>query len=172
MKTTRLRFIPSSLAICPFPAVSPNLSLKIRSTNESRLFSRSRLTIVKRKIKLTVRCLPNCALKIIIMILYLSYPFFFLPFAFELLFFIILTLDFFRCARAHRPLRPCYLLTLWEHLVPGTDPGSPSQHRVNKGRKSAREKPLLASRAFDISGIRIPSNSPSLSSAYSFLINE
>ena len=56
MKTTRLRFIPSSLAICPFPAVSPNLSLKIRSTNESRLFSRRRHSIVKWKIKLTVRC--------------------------------------------------------------------------------------------------------------------
>ena len=47
VKTTRLRFKPSSLAVCAFKYIP----LKIRSINESRLFPGSRHSGVKRKIK-------------------------------------------------------------------------------------------------------------------------
>ena len=55
VKTTRLRFKPSSLAVCTFPrCLSKYIQLKIRSTNESRLFPGSRHSGVKRKIKQSV----------------------------------------------------------------------------------------------------------------------
>ena len=78
VKTTRLRFKPSSLAVCTFPrCLSKYIQLKIRSTkntNESRLFSGSRHSGVKRKIKQSVVKWigPKCAFKIINF--HLSYP--------------------------------------------------------------------------------------------------
>ena len=60
-RTTRLLFIPSSIAICAFPAVPLIIWLKIRSTNKSLLFSGSRHSSVRRKIKLTVRWQMNWA---------------------------------------------------------------------------------------------------------------
>ena len=70
VKTTRLRFKPSSLAVCAFKYIP----LKIRSINESRLFPGSRHSGVKRKIKQSVVkwIEPNCAFKIINF--HLSYP--------------------------------------------------------------------------------------------------
>ena len=79
--TTRLHFIPSSLSICAFPAVPLNISLMIRSTNDSRLFSESRRSSVTRKLywQSVVKWIePNCALKIIAFYLSnLSFFFFF-----------------------------------------------------------------------------------------------
>ena len=68
VKTTRLRFKPSSLAVCTFSrCLSKYIQLKIRSTNESRLFPGSRHSGVKRKIKQSVVkwIEPNCAFKIV-----------------------------------------------------------------------------------------------------------
>ena len=78
VKTTRLRFKPSSLAVCTFPrCLSKYIQLKIRSTkstNESRLFPGSRHSGVKRKIKQSVVKWigPKCSFKIINF--HLSYP--------------------------------------------------------------------------------------------------
>ena len=80
-RTTRLPFIPSSIAICAFPAVPVNIWLKIRSTNESRLFSGSWQSVDK-------WIEPTCALEIITFYLVSILSFFFL---FCLIFFLFWT---------------------------------------------------------------------------------
>ena len=78
VKTTRLRFKTSSLAVCTSPrCLSKYIQLKIRftkRTNELRLFPGSRHSGVKRKIKRSVVkwIEPNSAFKIINF--HLSYP--------------------------------------------------------------------------------------------------
>ena len=107
-RTTRLPFIPSSIAICAFPAVPVNIWFKIRSTNESRLFSGSWQSVDK-------WIEPTCALEIITFYLVsiLSFFFYFALFFFYfglLFYYYFFTLDFFwyaRAYRSHRQLRPC-----------------------------------------------------------------
>ena len=95
VKTTRLRFKPSSLAVCTFSRyLSKYIQLKIRSTSESRLFPGSRHSGVKRKIKQSVVkwIEPNCAFKMINF--HLSYPLylfvFIIHFCISLFYFIFL----------------------------------------------------------------------------------
>ena len=75
-----------------FPPFLSDLSLKIRSTNESRLFSGSRHSSIKRKIKLAVRCLS---------ILSFLFPFIFNICFCTIILVLFFTLDFFRYARAY-----------------------------------------------------------------------
>lgn len=116
-RTTRLLFIPSSIAICAFPAVPLIIWLKIRSTNESRLFSRSRHSSVRRKIKLTVRWQMNWANLCSWNNYVLSsvYPFFFLFCTFILLFFYPRLFRVRSCVPFVQAATPLHALLLYAH---------------------------------------------------------
>lgn len=124
-RTTRLLFIPSSIAICAFPAVPLIIWLKIRSTNESRLFAGSRHSSVRRKIKLTVRWQMNWANLCSWNNYLLSsiHPFFFYYFALFFLFCTFILLLFFyprlflvrTCVLFVQAATPLHALLLYPH---------------------------------------------------------
>ena len=116
-----------SIAICAFPAVPLNIWLKIRSTNESRLFSGSRHSSVRRKIKLTVPKQMNwanlCSWNNYRLTSIYIYPFFFLILHYFLLFctFILLLFSYPRrfwvrtCVPFVQAATPLYALLLYPH---------------------------------------------------------